>query len=67
MTASLLRGRTLTFLRWPEDAHDLAACRYEEDGGLFIRDGRIAAAGPYAEVAARAGAGVGRASTTGRI
>ncbi len=59
MTAGLLlRGRTLSFLRWPDDQHDLAACRYEEDGGLLIRDGRIAVAGPYGQVAAKAGAEV---------
>jgi guanine deaminase len=60
MTAILLRGRTLTFRRRPQDQHDLAACRYEEDGGLLIRDGRIAAAGSHGEVAAQAGAEVGR-------
>jgi guanine deaminase len=58
MTALVLRGRTLSFLRWPEAANDLAACRYEEDGGLLLRDGRIADAGPFAEVQARAGAGI---------
>lgn len=58
MTADLvLRGRTLTFLRWPDSATDLAALRYEEDGGLLLRDGRIAAAGPYAEVQRQAGEG----------
>lgn len=55
MTALLIRGRTLSFLRWPESADDLAACRYEEDGGLLLRDGRIADAGPFPEVRARAG------------
>ncbi|TGS50200.1 guanine deaminase, partial [Mesorhizobium sp. M3A.F.Ca.ET.201.01.1.1] len=30
---------------------------YEEDGGLLIDNGKIVAAGPYAEVAKRAGAG----------
>ncbi|MGD9915447.1 MAG: guanine deaminase [Rhizobiaceae bacterium] len=58
MAELLLRGRTLTFLRWPERHDDLAACRYEEDGALLLRDGKIAAAGGYAEVAARAGADV---------
>jgi guanine deaminase len=55
MAQTLLRGRTLSFLRWPEDQRDLAACRYEEDGGLLLADGRIAAAGSFAEVAAQAG------------
>jgi guanine deaminase len=54
MTQTLLRGRTLTFLRWPNDTDDHAAYRYEEDGGLLVEDGRIVAAGAYAGVAARA-------------
>jgi guanine deaminase len=58
MTSTLLRGRTLTFRRWPDGPDDLAACRYEEDGGLLLRDGRIAAAGPFAQVKAQAGDGV---------
>ncbi len=57
--STLLRGRTLTFLRWPEAIDDHAAYRYEEDGALLLRDGRIAAAGAYAEVAAAAAAGEG--------
>jgi guanine deaminase len=55
MNQILLRGRTLTFLRWPDDTADHAAYRYEEDGGLLIEDGRIVAAGAYADVAAKAG------------
>jgi guanine deaminase len=58
MTALLLRGRTLSFLRWPETKDDLDACRYEEDGGLLLRDGIIADAGPFDEVRTRAGQGV---------
>jgi guanine deaminase len=60
MTESLLlRGRTMSFLRWPEAADDYSACRYEEDGGLLIRDGRIAAAGPFETVKRQAdGAGI---------
>lgn len=54
MTETLLRGRTLTFLRWPEALDDHGAWRYEEDGGLLVRDGRIVAAGAYAEVASKA-------------
>ncbi len=54
MTSTLLRGRTLSFLRWPESADDLGACRYEEDGGLLVSDGRIAAAGAFADVRAQA-------------
>lgn len=56
MTDLLLRGRTLTFLRWPDSTDDHGAFRYEEDGGLLIRDGRIVAAGSYADVARQAGA-----------
>jgi guanine deaminase len=58
MTTTLLRGRTLSFLRWPETIDDHAAYRYEEDGGLLLRDGKIVAAGAYAEVAKQAGDGV---------
>ena len=58
MTALILRGRTLSFLRWPESADDLAAVRYEEDGGLLLEDGKIVAAGSFATVAAGAPAGV---------
>jgi guanine deaminase len=56
----LLRGRTLSFLRWPDNIADHAAYAYEEDGGLLLRDGKIAAAGSYAEVAKKAGDGVKR-------
>lgn len=56
MTGSLLlRGRTLSFLRWPETAGDQGACAFEEDGGLLIRDGMILGCGTYSEVAALAG------------
>ncbi|MEI5681142.1 MULTISPECIES: guanine deaminase [unclassified Mesorhizobium] len=58
MTETLLRGRTLSFLRWPDSVDDHAAYRYEEDGGLLLRDGTIVAAGAYADIAAQAGAGV---------
>lgn len=57
MTSLLLRGRTLSFLRWPETADDLAACSYEEDGGVLVRDGTIVAAGGYHEVARQAETG----------
>ncbi len=55
MTATLIRGRLLSFLREPHDADDEAACRYEQDGGLLIEDGRIAAFGDFAAVRAHAG------------
>jgi guanine deaminase len=57
MTDTLLRGRTLTFLRWPDSVDDHAAYAYEEDGGLLIRGGEIVAAGGYADVARQAGEG----------
>ena len=57
MTDTLLRGRTLTFLRWPDSVDDHAAYAYEEDGGLLIRGGGIVAAGGYADVARQAGEG----------
>ncbi|CDX12078.1 guanine deaminase [Mesorhizobium plurifarium] len=58
MTAKILRGRTLSFLRWPETIDDHSAWRYEEDGALLIDNGRIVAAGSYAEVTKKAGVGV---------
>ncbi|MER9897943.1 guanine deaminase [Mesorhizobium sp. M0130] len=57
MTSTLLRGRTLSFLRWPETIDDHSAGRYEQDGGLLLRDGRIVAAGAYAEIEKKAGEG----------
>jgi guanine deaminase len=58
MTSLLLRGRTLSFHRWPETLEDASAYAYEEDGGILIRDGKIAAAGGFAHVRAEAGEGV---------
>src|SRR5690606_10148846 len=54
MTTTLLRGRLLSFVRRPASIDDHASDRYEEDGGLLIGDGRIAAFGPYSEVRAAA-------------
>jgi guanine deaminase len=51
MTAPyLLRGRLLSFLRAPEGVDDHAAYRYEEDGALLIRNGKIAAIGDFASL-----------------
>ena len=58
MSTLLIRARLLSFLRQPGSSDDSSSYRYEEDGGLLVRDGRIADAGDYAEVAARAGNGV---------
>jgi len=54
VTQILLRGRTLTFLRYPESADDHAAYRFEEDGGVLIDSDRIAFAGSFAEAKAAA-------------
>ncbi len=55
MTDTLLRGRTLTFLRWPDGIDDLSAYRYEDDGGLLIRAGKIVAAGAFSDLERQAG------------
>ena len=52
MTHTLIRGRLLSFLRRPEAIDDAASYRYEDDGGLLVADGKILAAGPYAQVRA---------------
>lgn len=54
MTTTLLRGRLLSFHRAPLSLSDSQSYLYEEDGGLLIEDGVIAAVGPYADVKARA-------------
>ncbi|MBO6537807.1 MAG: guanine deaminase [Rhizobiaceae bacterium] len=51
----LIRGRLLSFITEPESAEDRASYRYEEDGGLLLRGGRIESVGDYAQVAAAAG------------
>ncbi|MBA4798540.1 MAG: guanine deaminase [Rhizobiales bacterium] len=56
MTEILIRGRLLSFRRLPEHAGDRESYLYEEDGALLVRDGKIAAAGAYAEVKPKAGA-----------
>src|SRR5690606_23123871 len=43
---------------WPEAIDDHAAYIYKEDGALLVRDGKIVAAGTYADVAKKAGEGV---------
>jgi len=58
VTALLLRGRVLSFVTEPESADDRASYRYEEDGGILVRDGLIAAVGDFARVAAEGGEGV---------
>jgi guanine deaminase len=56
MTDTLIRGRLLSFRRAPEHAGDRESYLYEEDGALLVRDGKIAAAGTYADVKPKAGA-----------
>jgi len=55
MERILLRGRTLSFLRWPDAIDDHSSYRYEEDGALLIANGKIVQAGSYAEVSQSAG------------
>jgi len=57
MSQTLLRGRTLSFHRYPETASDHAAYAYEEDGAVLIASGKIVATGAYTDVKAKAGAG----------
>jgi len=52
-----IRGRLLTFLRAPRGAGDTQSYRYIEDGMVLVKDGRIEAVGPTAEMTARAPAG----------
>jgi len=52
-----IRGRLLTFLRAPRGAGDAQSYRYIEDGIVLVKDGRIEAVGPTAEMMARAPAG----------
>ncbi len=55
MTALLLRGRLLSFVREPQGPDDHSSYRYEEDGGLLMEHGEIAAFGPFDAVKAGAG------------
>jgi guanine deaminase len=54
MTSTLLRGRTLTFLRQPLSMDDTGAYTYESDGALLIDNGLIVARGAYDTVRAAA-------------
>ncbi|MBX5159889.1 guanine deaminase [Rhizobium sp. NZLR1b] len=57
MTTTLLRGRLLSFHRAPLSLADSQSYRYEEDGGLLVEDGLIAAVDSYADVKAKAAEG----------
>jgi guanine deaminase len=48
-----IRGRLLSFLRAPRGAGDAQSYRYIEDGIVLIKDGRIEATGPTAELMPR--------------
>ena len=54
MTATLIRGRTLSFKRAPASLDDTGAYAYEPDGALLVEDGLIVASGGYGAVKAQA-------------
>jgi guanine deaminase len=54
MTATLIRGRTLSFNRAPAALDDHGAYSYEADGALLVEDGLILASGNYDAVKALA-------------
>jgi len=51
---TLLRGRTLSFSAEPQGPDDTGAYRYETNGAILIRDGKIIASGRYADISAAA-------------
>lgn len=54
----LVRGRILSFLAEPRAVDDHASRRYEEDGALVLREGRIAAMGDFASLSQAEGRGL---------
>ncbi|WP_085027434.1 guanine deaminase [Ensifer aridi] len=58
MSDLLIRGRVLTFVREPEGIDDTASYRFFEDGAVLVSSGKIAAVGPYGDVAKQADGGV---------
>ncbi|OLP59453.1 guanine deaminase [Xaviernesmea oryzae] len=56
MTLTLLRGRTLSFTRLPDDLTDTTAFTYESDGAVLIENGLTVASGAYERVRADLGA-----------
>jgi guanine deaminase len=53
-----IRGRLLTFLRAPTGAGDAQSYRIIDDGIILVKDGKIEAVGPAAELTARLPAGM---------
>jgi guanine deaminase len=53
-----IRGRLLTFLRAPTGAGDAQSYRTIDDGIILVKDGKIEAVGPAAELTARLPAGI---------
>jgi guanine deaminase len=53
MTATLIRGRTLSFSRAPLSLDDTGAYTYEADGALLVENGLILASGSYDAVKAQ--------------
>jgi guanine deaminase len=53
-----IRGRLLSFLRAPRGAGDAESYRYLDDGVILVKDGKIDAVGPAAELMARLPAGI---------
>ncbi|MFC3071756.1 guanine deaminase [Shinella pollutisoli] len=58
MSECLIRGRLLTFLDEPKGIDDTAAWRYEEDGAVLVRDGKVVESGDHAAIRRLAGPGV---------
>ena len=54
MSRTLLRGRTLSFSRYPDSVDDHGAYRYEADGGVLIEGGKIVALRDFASVSKKA-------------